>query len=420
MLINPNSNRLSRNSSTISQNNPDIMEYLISKLDNRLKQVIKHKQFISNINSFEVFFNQKRQVINLLSSLEDDIKQASYAIKALLNENKSLCIDLAKSEEEKQNSMNELIRNNVYLMSENENLKLQLNNMYPVDDSSFNNENNCQDINDLCKSSSNNNENNEQPPDVQNIITNIKSNKNKLKNVIQQHFNNTNNEQLNDEYNEEPNLVIQQPQQMMLLSNDDKNKLIIKIMNSPECIKALNEQIGNDYLERILNDTYNEEMLYQMNDIIYKTCDCPNKKYSNSNNANKAASCYNKAAIPKRIQNIINANKKSKSKGTNALQIKPKKKNFRSLSTSHSHLFTKQGSPVNFEKALRDYPSTPNSNQKKKFVHYTNPYGTYFDNKILNENKTRISLDTNTSYQNRSMYYPKSAKNMLSGTLGSE
>ena len=402
MLINPNSSRLSRNSSTISQNNPDIMEYLISKLDNRLKQVIKHKQLISSINSFEVFFNQKRQVVNLLSSLEDDIKQASYAIKALLNENKSLCIDLAKCEEEKQNSMNELMRNNVYLMSENENLKLQLNNMVPVNDSSFNNENNFQDINDLCKSSGDINENIEQPPDVQHIITNIKSNKNKLKNVIQQHFNNTNNDQLNSDFNEDPNLLIKQPQHMMLLSNDDKNKLLMKIMNSPDCIKTLNEQIGNDYLERILNDTYNEEMLYQINDIIYKTCDCPNNKHTSSDNANKISACYNKAAIPKRIQNIINANKKTTAKETNALQIQPKKKNFRSLSTSHTHLFTKQGSPVNFEKALRNYPSTPNSNQKKKFIHYTNPYGSYFDNRIRNEN-TRSSLET-TINQTKSMY----------------
>ena len=426
MYLSPNATPcLSRSASTISQNNPDIMEYLISKLDNRLKQIIKHKQFISAITTFEAFFTQKRQVFNLLSSLEDDIKQASYAIKALLNENKVLCANLAKSEEDKQNTINELAQSNVYLMSENENLKIQISNMAPIKENEYNkcnNNNNNQNVNEYYNNCVNNNEASEQLPNVHNIITDIKYSKNKLKDAIKQHFNyNHNNDKPNVELNEEQQQFNQQQiiqphqqQQIHLKANDNKNKIILKIMNSPECIKILNERLGNNYLEQILNNKCDEEMLAQINNIISETGKHPTLNYNTSSNNNKHLNCSDEekplpqTIIPIRIQNMMNANKKNKQKVFTSLEDKPKKNNYRSLSTSSSQLFTKKGVPVKFEKALRAYPTTPSNDKKKKFMHYTNPYGNYFDNTILNDDNNGNKLK-----QINSSRYSKSSKNTL-------
>ena len=413
---------LSRSASTISQNNPDIMEYLISKLDSRLRQITKHKQFISSITTLEAFFNQKRQVVNLLSSLEDDIKQASYAIKALLNENKVLCADLAKSEEDKQHTINELVQNNVYLMSENENLKIQISNMAPIEDNQYNkcvSNNNNQNGNEDYRNGVSNDEDTEQSPNVHNIITDIKSSKNKLKDAIKQHFHCNNNDKANVELNEEQQQMIQphQQQQIHLRANDNKNKIILKIMNSPECIKVLSERLGNNYLEEILNNKCDEAMLSQINDIISETSKCPSSKYTISNNHNNSLPRSDEqkplpqTIIPIRIQNMMNANKKNKQKVTTSLESKPKKNNYRSLSTSCSHLFTKQGIPVKFEKALRAYPTTPSGEKKKKFMHYTNPYGNYFDNTIPNEDNT--NNNGNKLKQINTSRCSKSSKNVF-------
>ena len=103
-------------------------------------------------------------------------------------------------------------------------------------------------------------------------------------------------------------------------------------MNSPECIKVLNERLGNNYLEQILNNKCDEEMLAQINNIISETSKHPALNYNTSSNINnKHLTCSDEekplpqTIIPIRIQNMMFANKKNKQKVFTSLEDKPKK-----------------------------------------------------------------------------------------------
>ena len=105
--------------------NLEIMSYLIQKLEFRQKKVIKFKNLFKELDSFESFYSQRKEIYLLLNSLEEDLKQAAYAIKALLLQNKSLLNDINIKVYENKNLSNEL---NITL-GENQNLKMKLENM---------------------------------------------------------------------------------------------------------------------------------------------------------------------------------------------------------------------------------------------------------------------------------------------------
>ena len=107
---------------SISKNSTNIMNYLVRKLESREKKVKKTYQIFNSINSFEDFYYNKKDLMNTFLELEEDLKQASCAIKALLTENKALTLGIESKEENIKNLMNDIN----YLTAENENLKSQI------------------------------------------------------------------------------------------------------------------------------------------------------------------------------------------------------------------------------------------------------------------------------------------------------
>ena len=123
---NKNNNiRNNSNNNDTNDSNLDVMNYLIQKLDFRQKKIIKFKNVFKELDSFESFYSQRKEIYLLLNNLEEDLKQASYAIKALLLQNKSLIKDINTRTAE-----NKVISNELNLtLGENQNLKMKLGNL---------------------------------------------------------------------------------------------------------------------------------------------------------------------------------------------------------------------------------------------------------------------------------------------------
>ena len=274
------------NNNSISQTNENLIEYLINKLDSRIKKISKNKNFIISIENIN-FFPYKKELINLMNDLEEDLKQALFAIKALLTENKSLTIE--------NNNLNEknlkLNEKNNFLIVENENLKLEFN----INDNKILNTENLEHKNIFKKS--------------------------KIENKNNKKFNDFSKLNLNEN------------------KKINKNELLIKITKSPQNISILNKEIGNDFMNKLLNDNCSRDYL-------------------------------------KNIQNILNRNKSENKLIPKNLNIK------KSLNNSFSLNQKKILKNINFtfENSLRNYPKTNNNNNlSKRFNNYTNPYGKYFD-----------------------------------------
>ena len=118
-------NNLKSNDNNSKDSNLEVMNYLIQKLDFRQKKIIKFKNLFKELDSFESFYSQRKEIYLLLNNLEEDLKQAAYAIKALLLQNKSLIKDINTRILDNKNLSNEL---NLTL-GENENLKMKIQNL---------------------------------------------------------------------------------------------------------------------------------------------------------------------------------------------------------------------------------------------------------------------------------------------------
>ena len=118
-------NNVKSNDNNSKDSNLEVMNYLIQKLDFRQKKIIKFKNLFKELDSFESFYSQRKEIYLLLNNLEEDLKQAAYAIKALLLQNKSLIKDINTRILDNKNLSNEL---NITL-GENENLKMQIQNL---------------------------------------------------------------------------------------------------------------------------------------------------------------------------------------------------------------------------------------------------------------------------------------------------
>ena len=101
----------------------EVMNYLIQKLESRQKKVFKFKAIFKELDSFESFYSQRKEIYLLLNNLEEDLKQASFAIKALYLQNKALLKDISNRVNENKNLNNKLN----FIIGENENLKMKLN-----------------------------------------------------------------------------------------------------------------------------------------------------------------------------------------------------------------------------------------------------------------------------------------------------
>lgn len=227
----------------ICNSNSDIMEYLIQKLESRRKNITKYANIINLIDSFESFYQRKKDIFLLFSNLEEELHQASLAIKALVVQNKAL------SKENtniiiNENNYNKLLKENNYLLKENNKYARQLkelnnksispkrsksptfgnntktkihyvnknkNKYQPLNknnnkkfeimsnyNKNINNKNNVKNNENNIKKKEKNKENIynydldlndiEQLKNAKNIIKDMKKNKNKLKEVIDEHF----------------------------------------------------------------------------------------------------------------------------------------------------------------------------------------------------------------------------------------
>ena len=110
---------LNHKKNIISESSPDIMAYLIKKLETRQRNLYNYANMINSINTIEDFYYKKKDIFNLFQNLEEELKQASLAIKALMVQNKALS-------EENINSLN-YKKNNKKLLNENNHIKISYN-----------------------------------------------------------------------------------------------------------------------------------------------------------------------------------------------------------------------------------------------------------------------------------------------------
>ena len=212
------------NSNKVNDSNLEVMDYLVQKLEFRQKKITKFKNLFKELDSFESFYSQRNDIYLLLNNLEEDLKQASYAIKVLLLQNKSLLNDINSKVLENKNLSNEL---NISL-GENQNLKMKLEDL-KINESknkeiinyNANNNNDLVNVNidsikvdeegeydepkmkninlksnNTIKMNNNNYENNEfnnennyhQLSKVKNIMNEMRNNKKNLKKIIEEHL----------------------------------------------------------------------------------------------------------------------------------------------------------------------------------------------------------------------------------------
>ena len=221
---NKKNNIKANNSNNMNDSNLEVMDYLVQKLEFRQKKITKFKNLFKELDSFESFYSQRNDIYLLLNNLEEDLKQASYAIKALLLQNKSLLNDINSKVLENKNLSNEL---NISL-GENQNLKMKLEDL-KINESknkeiinyNANNNNDLVNVNidsikvdeegeydepkmkninlksnNTIKMNNNNYENNEfnnennyhQLSNVKNIMNEMRNNKKNLKKIIEEHL----------------------------------------------------------------------------------------------------------------------------------------------------------------------------------------------------------------------------------------
>ena len=109
----------------ISQTSPDIMEYLIQKLECRQRNLFNYANIFNSIDSIESFYLKKKDFFNLFQNLEEELRQASLAIKALMVQNKALSEENIQCLNIKKNN-SKLVKENNYLLKENNNLTQKL------------------------------------------------------------------------------------------------------------------------------------------------------------------------------------------------------------------------------------------------------------------------------------------------------
>ena len=105
--------------------NLEVMSYLVQKLEARQKKLFKFKSIFNQLDSFESFYSQRKDIFLFLNDIEEDLKQATFAIKALVLQNKTLLKEMNNKIKENYENANKLN----LILGENENLKLQINSM---------------------------------------------------------------------------------------------------------------------------------------------------------------------------------------------------------------------------------------------------------------------------------------------------
>ena len=150
-----------------------VMDYLISKLESRYKNIHKYVGLINSVNSYDSFIYQKNNILSLFNELEKDLLQASVAIKALLVQKTKLSNEINMNKIQTNNfcdKLNELLNiNNLTNINDERYQKLQPSNFKSNSDEFI------------------------QFKNYKAVIQNNKAQKNKLREIIRQHFKKNNN-----------------------------------------------------------------------------------------------------------------------------------------------------------------------------------------------------------------------------------
>ena len=112
----------------ICDSNIDIMDYLVLKLESRQKNLSKYADLFNTIDSYESFYQKRKDIFLLFKNLEEELHQAALAIKALVVQNKSLSHQSSDIKTIQKN-YNKLLQENNYLLIENNNYAKKLKEM---------------------------------------------------------------------------------------------------------------------------------------------------------------------------------------------------------------------------------------------------------------------------------------------------
>lgn len=295
---------------SISNENAILIQYLIRKLESKKNSIDNIKSTLNSLNSIEEFLKYKNATIMFLEELNEDFKQAIYAIKALLTENKALSL----SNDAKIIKINKQEAENAFLFSENKDLRKSIN-------EKFENE---KDIRKSCsKSPDNTTERNAK--NFSNQIKIIESCKKKLKNAVKIHFNKKDNKEyendtIYDFHNDNFNL--------------NSNELMKK-MNEKKQIEQLNKKLEKNIMKKSV------DMNYQRNFDKIKTINNENErsktlKKNNYNNHRRSTTPLNNNYNIKIMKNHSLDYKKSRNK-----KIEEDKKIFDNYTSPYGGFFEK-------------------------------------------------------------------------------
>ncbi len=338
-----------KNNETLLNSHYQLIEYLINKLDYHNKKIIKEKEVLNTISSLKEFILYKEKYLKIFDEITEDLRQSSFCINNLLTENKNLI--------EKNHKLFSIINNNnkknkinIYRsINENNDKSNKSNDIeYLINETSNINSTNINNISNNLSNYSNelslNNEeilnnNNLKLNSHKNILKEIKDNKKLIKDKINKHFKRekilSKSFNLNDNYkknNNDKNLSIKKQKKEL------QKKILLQIISNFDYINLLNEKIGKDFKEKLINKNYD----------------------------------YNEL---KKIENILLLNNKNKENKKNILKSTEKKRNLSSSKISNE----------NFKKSLRDYLNSNNNiKQTKKFNNYTKLFVNYLNNNINN------------------------------------
>ena len=288
------------NISSLSQSSAKLLDYLIRKLDARGKSISKYIFTLSNAQ--QPLAPLKNELVSLLKDIEVDLKQASSAIKALLTENKALyCkthstnVNYSSSNANNEQRQDTLSKENSRLYTNNNEAYTQMQQHTQYNDDAVLNDNSTN-VNFLQKQLTDISEENDhydsvaktshkketsfqkgKSPskpyaNVNNIIENLKQNKNKLKQAIKQHFDNSH----CSVSQESANVVskFKTPQRngqhyyTQMFPSISANEVIMRIMNTPNSYVMLTKQLGNDFIMKLANEKCTGEYIHSIISIL--------------------------------------------------------------------------------------------------------------------------------------------------------
>jgi hypothetical protein len=254
---------------SISIENPMLIHYLVRKFESRQNSLDNLKKTLNSITSLEDYYINKKPTINFIDELIEDFKQAVFAMKALLTENKALSL----SNDYKEETIAKQITENVYLSNENEDLKkenkgiIKQNNLKSPKRDFFKYQ--------VSKSKQ-----------FSNAMKNIEFEKKRLKTAVRLHFKNSRNKIPEKKNNNTLNYSNNY--------NNSNSEIINQIINNEEILNILNQKLGKDVIKKLLDPN------------------CPRDYYENvekiitDNNLNNEVLISN-LKVPIRLKNTIQA-----------------------------------------------------------------------------------------------------------------